>query len=168
MTFKKNHANAIGMVLVAATLWSIPAYAQSRPGFHGPRGGMPADGAGMMLPMLLRGANLTADQKVQVQQIMANHRATFQNLFGQLRAAQEQISNKLLSPGVVRETDLASQTQQISYLRSQLADEGLRVVLEIRNLLTSEQLAKASQLKAQMQSLHNQMRSLMGPQPGEQ
>jgi Spy/CpxP family protein refolding chaperone len=168
MTFKKSHVNIIGMTLVVAALWSWPVYAQPRPGFHGPRGGMSADGAGMMLPMLLRGANLSTDQKVQVKQIMANHRATFQNLFGKLRAAQEEMSNKLLSPGVVREPDLAAQTQQISYLRNQLADEGLRVVLEIRNILTPEQLVKASQLKAQMQTLHNQMRNLMGPQPGEQ
>lgn len=168
MTFRKSYMNASGMVLVAAALWSWPIYAQPRPGFHGPRAGMSADGGDMMLPMLLRGANLSTDQKAQVKQIMANHRATFQNLFGQLRAVQDQMSNKLLSPGVVRDTDLAPHTQQISYLRNQLADEGLRVVLEIRNILTPEQLAKASQLKSQMQSLHNQMRTLMGPQPGGQ
>ncbi|HTN71685.1 MAG TPA: Spy/CpxP family protein refolding chaperone [Methylomirabilota bacterium] len=167
MTLKKHYVNAIGMLLVAASLWSWPAYAQPRPGFRGPMGGMQGDGGGMMLPMLLRGANLTADQKGQMKQIMANHRATFQDLFNQLRAAQEQMSNKLLSPGAVRDTDLAPQTQQIAQLRNQLADEGLRVVLEIRSILTPDQLAKASQLKAQMQSLHNQMRNLMGPQPGE-
>ena len=167
MTLKKHYVNAIGMLLVAASLWSGPAYAQPRPGFRGPMGGMQGDSGGMMLPMLLRGANLTADQKAQMKQIMANHRATFQDLFSQLRAAQEQVSNKLLSPGAVRDTDLAPQTQQMAQLRNQLADEGLRVVLEIRSILTPDQLAKASQLKAQMQSLHSQMRNLMGPQPGE-
>ena len=129
---------------------------------------MTGDGAGMMLPTLLRGANLRADQKDQIKQIMANHRATFQDLFSRLRAAQEQMSNKFLSPGAVSENDLVPHTQQISSLRNQLAEEGLRVMLEIRNLLTPDQLAKVSQLKAQMQSLHNQMRGLMGPQPGEQ
>ena len=77
------------------------------------------------------------------------------------------MSNKLLSPGVVRDSDLAPQTQQIAQLRNQLADEGLRVVLEIRNLLTADQLAKVSQLKTQMQSLNNQMKNLMGPQSGQ-
>jgi len=168
MTSKKGYVSVIGMISVAVTLWSMPAYAQPRPGFHGPMGGMTGDGGGMMLPMLLRGANLTADQKAQMKQIMANHRANFQNLFSQLRAAQDQISGKLLSPGAVRETDLAPQTQQIAQLRNQLADEGLRVVLEIRSILTPDQLAKASQLKTQMQSLRNQMRNLVGPQPGEQ
>jgi len=115
------------------------------------------------LPLLLRGANLTADQKSQVQQIMANHRATFRDLFGQLRAAQDQMANKLFSAGRLQEADLAPQVQQIAQLRNQLADEGLKVVLEIRGVLTPEQLAKASQLKSQMQSLHSQMRSLWGP-----
>lgn len=168
MTSKKSYVAVIGMISVAVTLWSLAAYAQPRPGFHRPMGGMTGDGGGMMLPMLLRGANLTADQKAQMKQIMANHRANFQNLFSQLRAAQDQISDKLLSPGAVRDTDLAPQTQQIAQLRNQLADEGLRVVLEIRNILTPDQLAKAAQLKTQMQSLRNQMRNLVGPQPGEQ
>ena len=60
MTSKKGYVSVIGMISVAVTLWSIPAYAQPRPGFHGPMGGMTGDGGGMMLPMLLRGANLTA------------------------------------------------------------------------------------------------------------
>jgi Spy/CpxP family protein refolding chaperone len=124
---------------------------------------MAGDGAGIALPLLLRGANLTADQKSQVQQIMANHRATFRDLFGQLRAAQDQMANKLFSAGRLQEADLAPQVQQIAQLRNQLADEGLKVVLEIRGVLTPEQLAKASQLKSQMQSLHSQMRSLWGP-----
>ena len=117
----------------------------------------------MTLPLLLRGANLTADQKTQVQQIMANHRSTFQNLFSQLRVAQDQISSKLLSTGAVGESDLAPQLQQVSTLRSQLAEEGLRVALEIRNILTPDQLANAAQFKTQMQSLQSQMKNLMSP-----
>jgi len=115
------------------------------------------------LPLLLRGANLTPDQKTQVKQIMANRRATLQDLLNQLRAAQDHIANKLFSTARLQETDLAPEIQQISQLRNQLAEEGFRVVLEIRSVLTPEQLAKASQLKAQMQSLHSQMRSLWSP-----
>src|SRR5215831_5936512 len=162
MPFRKRYMRVAVIILTmfaAVPLWSLPAAAQARPGFHRPMGGMSGDGASMMLPLLLRGANLTNDQKAQVKQIMANHRATFQSFFTQLRAAQDQMSNKLLSPGAVRDSDLTPQTQQIAQLRNQLADEGLRVVLEIRNLLTPDQLAKAAQLKTQMQSLRNQMRN---------
>jgi Spy/CpxP family protein refolding chaperone len=162
MIFRTRTIGVTGSLLVVVCLWSLPARAQLRPGPH-ERGGMAGDGAGIALPLLLRGANLTADQKSQVQQIMANHRATFRDLFGQLRAAQDQMANKLFSAGRLQEADLAPQVQQIAQLRNQLADEGLKVVLEIRGVLTPEQLAKASQLKSQMQSLHSQMRSLWAP-----
>lgn len=158
MILRTKNISAIG-VLVAACLWALPGYAQSRMGPH-ERGG---DGTGIALPLLLRAANLTPDQKAQVQQIMANHRVTLRELFNQLRAAQDQMANKLFSAGRLQEADLAPQAQQIAQLRNQLADEGLRVVLEIRGVLTPEQLAKASQLKSQMQSLQSQMRSLWGP-----
>jgi Spy/CpxP family protein refolding chaperone len=88
--------------------------------------------------MLLRGANLTVDQKAQVQQIMTNHRATFRDLFSQLRAAQDQMANKLFASGKLQEADLTPEVQKISQLRNQLAEEGLRVVLEIRGILTPE------------------------------
>jgi Spy/CpxP family protein refolding chaperone len=159
---------AVAALAFANCLRPLPAHAQPHPGFRGPRAGMMGEGAGMTLPLLLRGANLTADQKTQVQQITANHRAAFQSLFSQLRTVQDQISSTLLSTEAVSESDLAPQLQQVSTLRSQLAAEGLRVALEIRNILTPDQLAKAAQLKTQMQSLQSQMKSLMAPQPGTQ
>jgi Spy/CpxP family protein refolding chaperone len=73
------------------------------------------------------------------------------------------MTNKLFSTGKLQEADLAPDVQQISQLRNQLAEEGLKVVLEIRGVLTPEQLAKASQLKSQMESLHSQIRNLWGP-----
>lgn len=162
MIFRTKTIGATGLLLVAFYLWVPPAHAQPRPEpFE--RGEIPGDGARIALPLLLRGANLTADQKAQVQQIMANHRAALRDLFNQLRAAQDQMANKLFATERLQEADLAPQAQQIAQLRNQLADEGLKVVLEIRGILTPEQLAKASQLKSQMQSLHSQMRSLWTP-----
>ena len=166
MKFTNKYAITTAAALFAVSLGT--AYAQPHPGFRGPRAGMMGEGAGMTVPLLLRGANLTADQKTQVQQIMSNHHSTFQSLFTQLRTAQDQLSSKLLSAGAVSESDLAPQIQQISTLRSQLAEEGLRVALEIRNILTPDQLANAAQLKTQMQSLQGQMRNLMKPNQSQQ
>jgi Spy/CpxP family protein refolding chaperone len=168
MKFLNKAVITVAALVVTGCLGALPSYAQPRPGFRAPRPGMMGEGAGMTLPLLLRGANLTADQKTQVQQIMANHRATFQNLFSQLRTVQDQISSKLFSTAAVSESDLTPQLQQVSTLRSQLAEEGLRVALEIRSILTADQLANAAQLKTQMQSLQNQMKNLMGPRPGAQ
>jgi Spy/CpxP family protein refolding chaperone len=111
--------------------------------------------------MFLRGANLTADQRSQVQQIIASHRPTFQELFGRLRAAQQELSNRLFSTGGLQEADLAPQVRQISLLRNQIAEENLRVALEIRSVLTPDQLAKAAQLRERMQTLRDEMRNLM-------
>jgi Spy/CpxP family protein refolding chaperone len=149
---------AAAAVIVAGALLVLPSYGQGRPGFaHGP--GMMAGGP-MGLRMLLHGANLTADQKTQVQQIMANHRPNFQNLFSQLRTAQDQLSNQFLSPGALNEADLAPQLQQVASIRSQIADESLKAALEVRNILTPDQLTNAAQLKSQMENLRSQMRNL--------
>jgi Spy/CpxP family protein refolding chaperone len=161
MILTKKKISALATVMVAIGLSALPGYTQSRSGSY-ERGGIALDGTGMALPLLLHAANLTADQKTQVRQIVTNHRAVLHELFSQLRAAQDQMTNKLFSTGRLQQADLASQVQQIAQLRNQLAEEGLRAVLEIRGILTPEQLEKASQLKSQMQSLHSQMRSLWG------
>jgi len=160
MTFSKKYFSTAGAVLIAAGLLTASVYAQGRPGFH-PRGGMSS-------PLMLRGLNLTDDQKAQVKQIMANHRSTLHNLFSQLRAAQNDMSDKLLSPTSLQASDLTSDTQQISLLRNQIADESLKMTLEIRGVLTPDQLARAAQIRQQMQSMHSQMRNLWGRQPQAQ
>ena|SRR5256885_2513187 len=97
--------------LVAVSLCAATVYGQHRfgMGWKGRKGmmgdgpGMMGDGPGMMLPLLLRGANLTPEQKTQVHHIMDTHRATFQTLFGQLRTAQGEVTNKLLLLGRSRQ-----------------------------------------------------------------
>lgn len=131
------------------------------------------DGPGMMLPMLLRGLDLTDEQKTQIRTIMANNRGKLRPLFQQLRAAHEEVANKLLAPGDVSRSDVLPQLQQMEQLRGQLMEEGLAVMLEVRKVLTPEQLTKAAQLKEKMQALHQEMRGLFfdeklpPPGPGE-
>ena len=163
MNFSTKTIGTVGTILVAVCVFTLPSYAQFHPKPHEPLGGVTGEGTGMALPLLLRGAKLTPDQKAQVQQIMTHHRGRFRDLFSKLRAIQDQMANKLFSAERLQEADLAPQVQEISQLRNQLAEQGLRVVLEIRGVLTPEQLAQASQLKSQMQSLHSQMRSLWEP-----
>jgi len=142
-----------GVALVSAD----PAPAPDKPAGmmrHG-RMGM---GMGMGFPLFLHGVNLTADQKTQVQQIMANHRETFRGVLSQLRSVHSEIESKILSAGNVEEADLTAPIQQLSQLQSQLSDENLKVTLEIRSLLTPDQLAQAAQYRDQMQARREQMR----------
>ena len=147
--------------LVVLSLWMAPVSAQPHRmmGPPGSGGMMMGDGPGMMFPLMLKKLELTTDQDAQVQNIMAAHRDTFKTLFTQLEAAHEEMASKFFAPGPLSAADLTSQTQGVSQLREQLMNEGLKVALEIRGVLTPDQLAKAAQLKDQMQALHAQMRS---------
>lgn len=168
MVWSKKYFGVVGAVFIAVGLWSFPVYGQPGPrgpgpGFPGP--GMPGpggmiDGPATMLPFLLRGVNLTAEQHARIQQIMANQHGAFRELFDQMGAVQEKLADKLFTPGRLQESDLSQLTQQLSQLRNQLAQEGLRVMLEVRGVLTPEQLAKAAELRQQMQALQTQMRNL--------
>ncbi len=146
-----------GLVMLALSVASV--YGQSEFGMGGP-GRMMGRRPGIMLPLMLGALNLTPEQKGQVQKIMAGHRPAFQKLFQQLGGVQKEMANRFFVAGEVKEGDFASQTQRIVQLRSQLAQEGLKEMLEIRRVLTTEQLAKAAQLRQRMEALQNEMRSL--------
>ena len=121
---------------------------------------MMGDGPGMMLPLLLRGLDLTEQQEAQIKTIMATHRGTLRPLFQQLRTAHEELANKFLAPGEIGRGELSPQLQQMTQLREQLMEDGVTVMLEVRKVLTTEQLAKAAQLRDRMQTLHKEMDGL--------
>jgi Spy/CpxP family protein refolding chaperone len=159
MRRSKKHLGILGAVLIALGVGTLAVYAQVGPGLREQMmGGAPAV---IMSPLLLlRALDLTADQHALIQEIRTNHRAAVQDLLTQLHAAQDNLANKLFAPGALQESHLMADTQQISQLRNQLAQERIRVMLEIRAVLTPDQLAKAAQLNQQMQSIRTQMRNL--------
>jgi Spy/CpxP family protein refolding chaperone len=147
--------------IVALSLWAMTVYGQPRHemGMMGP-GRMLGDAPGMMLPLVLKGIDLTDEQEKQVREIMAAHRATFRTLFSELQVAHKDVADKLFAPGKVQAEDLTMPMQRVAHLREQLMQEGLKVALEVRGLLTPEQLAKAAELKERMRALHAEMRGL--------
>ena len=145
----------ITLVALAST-WA-PAGAQPGAYMHGPGAGR-GDG-GMMLPMLLRGANLTPEQDAKVREVLAARRAASQALVAQLRQAQEELADRLFAPGL-KEDDVQPQLQKITQLREQLMQESAKIALEVRGLLTPEQLARAAQVKDRMRQLQSEMRQL--------
>lgn len=155
MEFNKKALRAAGAALVAVSFWTLPLSAQERPRHHAMKGVMAERGG--IFPAL-RAAGLSEEQRTQVRQILSNHRESFRELGGQLREARQQIASTLLSPGPVSEADLAPYAQQITQLRDQLAQERLRVALEIRDVLTPEQLTKVSEHISQMKEQRSQMR----------
>jgi Spy/CpxP family protein refolding chaperone len=149
--------------LLMLSIWTATVLAQGRMrlGPPGPGGMMMGDGPGMMLPLLLKGVGLTAEQQTRVQGVMKAHRTTLHTLFQQLQAAHEEMANKLFVPGAIQAEDLTPQVQRIAQLRDQLMQEGLKVTLEVRGVLTAEQLTKAAEIKQRMQTLRQEMRNLL-------
>ena len=154
-----------GLILVS--LWSATLHAQPMgpppmmmKGMGGQHMMFGGDGPGMMLPLVLRHANLTSDQQAQVHKIMETDHQNLQALFKQLQSANDQLADKLFATGVVQASDLTPQVQQITQLRQQLMEQGLKTALAIRAILTPDQLAKVSQLKSRMEKLQAEMRSV--------
>jgi len=114
------------------------------------------------LRMIMRGVGLSDAQQAQVRQIVASHRPRFQELRSQLRTTTQQLTDKLYGPGPVTADDLAGLRQQIAATRDQLGQEALQTALEIRNVLTPDQLAKAAQIRQRLQELRAEMQSLTG------
>jgi hypothetical protein len=112
--------------------------------------------------MLLQGVGLTDDQKKQIRDILkADHAALFA-LFEQLRTANQALADKLVSTGPVTQQDLQPLVDQVMKVRGDIVNHGLKVVLQVRGLLTADQLAKAADVKTKMRALRAQMRELLG------
>lgn len=121
--------------------------------------GLGGPGHGRLGLGLLRAVGLTDAQRAQIRQILANHRPQLQSLRQQLRAAERQLHDRLFSATPPTTADLSP----IVRLREQLAAEHLQIALEIRNVLTPDQLARAAQIRQQLQQLREQARSLLAP-----
>jgi hypothetical protein len=165
----------VGLTLLAASL--APVAAQAGPdmgggpppmfmhgGMHGPFHDqmLVGDDPGLMLPALLQGVGLNDDQKKQVQEILKTNRTALFGLFGQLRTANQALADKLISTGPLTKADLQPLMDQVIKVRGDIMSHGLDVALQVRGLLSQDQLAKAVEVKAKMRDLRNQMRQLLG------
>jgi Spy/CpxP family protein refolding chaperone len=157
----------IRTILAAALLLTATAaVAQAPPpgpgtplgAMHGPMGR--TDGE---LWLMIRAANLTPEQQAKVRGILSTHRASTRPLIEQLRQAQQELGAKLLAPGPLQPADLQPQLGRIGQLRDQLAQDGAQAALEVRAVLTPEQLARAAQAKERLTQLREEMRQLMQP-----
>jgi Spy/CpxP family protein refolding chaperone len=152
----------LAVCLLSATLQAQPmGPPMMMKGMGGPHMMFGGDGPSIMLPLVLRHANLTADQQTQVHKIMDADHQNLRALFKQIETANDHLADKLFTPGVVQAADLTPQVQQITQLRQQLMEQGLKTALAIRAVLTPEQLAKVSQLKDRMEKLQTEMRTVL-------
>jgi Spy/CpxP family protein refolding chaperone len=154
---RTNTRRLSALVILAGTIIAGPLTAMAQ-GWHGA-----GRSEGLFPVRLLRTANLSADQQTQIRQVFANHHAAFRSLFGQLQQAQQNVTGMLLGAGPVASADLQASLQQTSQLRDQLQQERAKVALEIRGILTPDQLAHIAQVGSQLQALGAQRRQLLQP-----
>ena len=127
----------------------------------GMRGGM--DRPPGELWLMIRATNLTPEQQGKVRAVLSAHRTTSRPLIEQIREAQQELGAKLLAPGQVQAADIQPQLQRIGQLRDQLALDSAQAALEVRAVLTPEQLARAAQTRDRLKQLRDEMHQLMHP-----
>lgn len=148
----------VGVLLLAGA--AAPALAQAPGREASMRGGGRGDGE---LWLMIRAASLTPEQQTRVRAILSAHRTSARPVVEQLRQAQQELGTKLLAPGPVQAADLQPQLQRIGQLRDQLAQDSAAAALEVRAVLTPEQLARVAQTKDRLKQLREEMRQLMQP-----
>jgi Spy/CpxP family protein refolding chaperone len=166
----KNAKRPIVLSLLTGALllgWLAPAHAQGTGPYHA-RGPGQGWGSGLMLGVPLHTLNLNPDQQAQVKSILSTYRASARPIIQQLREAQGGLGDRLLAAGQLQAADLQSQLQQITQLRTQLLQLSAQATLDVRSILTPDQLSTAAQTKAKMKDLRSQMHQILVPGTGTQ
>ena len=120
-------------------------------------------GDGRMLFGLLDGVTLSDGQQ---QQIHADMKAGWQSTKATrqaLRAVEHQLAAVMTSSGNVTSATLTPLIQQEETLRGQLDQARMTVALQIRGVLTAQQLAQAAQAQSQLTALHQQEEQIAHP-----
>ena len=97
-----------------------------------------------------------------MQNILTAHRPKLRALVANEKAADQALADKLLGTGAVTQQDFDAVLQRASQARDELMRERLAAALEVRDVLTSEQIQKAATIRTDMKQLHAEMRQLLG------
>lgn len=150
----KHYLRLVMIGLFVTSLWITPVAGQDLGGLESlVTGSSRGDGPGTLVLLLLKGIDLTSEQKQQVRNVLVAHRENLETLFRDLQAANAALTKTLFAAEEIGPADIASVAERVSQLRQQLLQEGLQVVLEVRQVLTPEQRAKAARLREQLRTL---------------
>ena len=139
---------------------ALPKPAGAQPAGPNTAGGLP-----LPLMLVLRQVNLTPAQQSKLHQIMETSSSQALPLMKQLHAIHEQIADKLLSTDALSATDITPLQQQETAIHQSLDQKMLATALQIRGLLTPEQLAKAADLHKRLKAAMAQIDAIMGGEP---
>ena len=166
-------SRSLSALALLASLALLPGAAIAQPpddDLGPPRGGPPmmrgggpdgGDAPGLVIPLLLRGADLSAAQREQVKTLMRANRAQLETLLGQLRGANDALADRLIGTAPVDAAALQPDVERVAQARQALMRHGLETALALRAILTPEQLATVQAKRTRLHDLRKQMRELM-------
>jgi periplasmic protein CpxP/Spy len=143
MKIGKQVAIGIAASIVVAALMASTIFAH--PGFGPGRSGMMMRRMG---PPLLQQLQLSGDQQAQIKSIFTNGRENIQPLAQQLREKNAALRETTRSQPF-DETQVRSQAQEIADLQAQLMVSRAQMMNQVLAVLTDEQKARLSELRAQ-------------------
>ena len=115
---------------------------------------------GLMSPRLLNSLNLTPEQKAKIEVSKEAFRQAQRAYLDELRVLRKEVGDKLFGPNRVGEADVAAPITKIADAREKFLREGFRIALDVRGALTPDQLAKAAQIRLQLQEIQTEVRGL--------
>lgn len=115
---------------------------------------------GLMSPRLLNALNLTPDQATRIEAAKKAFAQLQRAYLKEVNALRKEVADKLFGPNPVGEADVAGQITKIADLREKLLRDGFRIALEARSVLRPDQLAKAAQIRQQLQGIQEEVRGL--------
>jgi len=163
--WKNKFAILLATAIVGSCIGAGVARAQ---GMMGPPPGGPMGGPPLVPPpvmMALRAAALTPAQQKQIHDIMEASRTTSEPQLQQMHSIRDQIADKLLSSGGVSAADLAPLLAQQTAIQQQLDNQMISTAIQIRGVLTPDQLSRVASVHDKLKAIHTQIDSMLGPLP---
>ncbi len=109
----------------------------------------------------LHGLNLSDAQKAQLKDIHQSFWKQMKPVMEQMRSIHEQMVNQMLSAGTVTAEQLTPLVQQEEALRAQMDTAHLNEALQLRGILSTDQLAQAAATHTKLEALHEQEHAVM-------
>jgi Spy/CpxP family protein refolding chaperone len=150
----KTYFSCLVAVLVAAALGGVSVYGGAAPESEGPE--KIEETKPETMPPFLRGVTLTEEQKTKVHEILQSQRPAAQDTMKRILAIRNELGNRILYPGKLDEDQLAPLLEQLLFLQNQIQRQNFRTMLEIRNLLTAEQMAQGVEYRERMKAQQSQ------------
>ena len=150
----KTYFSCLVAVLVAAALGGVSVYGGAAPESEGPE--KIEETKPETMPPFLRGVTLTEEQKTKVHEILQSQRPAAQDTLKRILAIRNELGNRILYPGKLDEDQLAPLLEQLLFLQNQIQRQNFRTMLEIRNLLTPEQMAQGVEYRERMKAQQSQ------------